>query len=70
MDLLPKVMMDMIVKDSEVDIVKKAIIENAAKAIPVTARSLCMTFWRRYVSERVRREKLLSKYRRGRDNLY
>lgn len=34
LDLLPKVMMDMIVKDSEVDIVKEAIIESAGKGDP------------------------------------
>ena len=33
-DLLPKVMVDMIVKDDEVDIIKKAIIESAAKGDP------------------------------------
>lgn len=31
LDLLPKVMMDMIVRDSEVEIIKKAIIESAGK---------------------------------------
>ncbi len=31
LDLLPKVMMDMIVKDDEVDIIKNVIIESAAK---------------------------------------
>jgi nitrogen regulatory protein P-II 1 len=34
LDLLPKVMMDMIVKDGEVEAVKKAIIESAAKGDP------------------------------------
>jgi nitrogen regulatory protein P-II 1 len=31
LDLLPKVMMDLVVKDAEVPMVKKAIIENASK---------------------------------------
>lgn len=34
LDLLPKVMMDMVVKDSEVETVKKAIIESAGKGDP------------------------------------
>ena len=34
LDLLPKVMIDMIVKDVELEIVKKAIIESAGKGDP------------------------------------
>jgi nitrogen regulatory protein PII len=34
LDLLPKVMLDMIVKDSDVETVKKAIVESAAKGDP------------------------------------
>ena len=34
LDLLPKVMMDMIVKDGDVETVKKAIVESAAKGDP------------------------------------